>query len=49
MMYNYWILIRNSGGYPMKVTIQAPNPFVAIQQARALYGSALISEGANAY
>jgi len=49
MMNNYWIFIRNSGGYPMKVTIQAPNPFVAIQQARALYGSALISEGANAY
>ena len=48
-MYNYWILIRDSGGNPMKVTIQAPNPFVAIQQARALYGSNLISEGANAY
>ena len=48
-MYNYWILIRNSGGYPMKVTIQAPNPVVAIEKARAIYGSTLISEGANAY
>ena len=47
-MNNYWILIRNSGGNPMKVTIQAPNPFVAIQQARVLYRSNLISEGANA-
>lgn len=48
-MNNYWILIRNSGGNPMKVTIQAPNPYAAIQQARALYGSSLISEGANAF
>ena len=48
-MYNYWILIRNSNGFPMKVTIQASNPYVAIQQARALYGSNLISEGACAF
>jgi hypothetical protein len=48
-MYRYWILYRNSGGYPMRADIHAPNPFVAIQQARAIYGSTLISEGANAY
>ena len=47
-MNTYWILIRNSGGYPMRVTIQASNPFTAIQTARAIYGSSLISEGANA-
>ena len=47
-MYNYWILIRDSKGYPIKVTIQASNPYIAIQQARAMYGSDLISEGANA-
>lgn len=46
-MYNYWILIRDSRGNPLRVTIQASNPIAAIQQARALYGSNLISEGAN--
>lgn len=48
-MNNYWILYRNSNGSPIRVNIQAPNPYAAIQQARALYGSSLISEGANAY
>ena len=48
-MYNYWVLIRNSNGFPMKVTFQASNPYVAIQEARARYGSSLISEGANQY
>lgn len=47
-MYNYWVLIRNSAGAPMRVTLSAPNPFIAIQQARAMYGPALLSEGANA-
>jgi hypothetical protein len=47
-MNEYWVLIRNSGGYPMRVTLQASNPFEAIQKARAIYGASLISEGANA-
>jgi hypothetical protein len=47
-MNNYWIYIRNSNGFPMKVTIQASNPYDAIQRARALYGPSLMSEGANA-
>jgi len=48
-MYNYWVFIRNSNGAPMKVTLQASNAYEAIQRARALYGSSLMSEGANAY
>lgn len=47
-MNTYWILIRNSNGFPMKATIQASNPYEAIQLARSIYKSDLISEGANA-
>ena len=48
-MNNYWVLIRGSSNNPLKVTIQATSPYMAIQQARAMYGSALISEGACAF
>jgi len=48
-IYNYWVYIRNSNGSPMRVTLQASNAYEAIQRARALYGSSLISEGACAF
>ena len=48
-MYNYWVFIRNSNGTPMRVTLQASNSYEAIQRFRALYGSNLLSEGANAF
>jgi hypothetical protein len=48
-MYNYWALIRNSNGAPMRVTLQATSAYEAIQLFRALYGSNLMSEGANAF
>lgn len=48
-MYNYWALIRNSNGAPMRVTLQASNAYEAIQLFRAIYGSNLMSEGANAF
>jgi hypothetical protein len=46
-MRTFWIYIRNSYGMPMRVEIQAENNFRAIELAKALYGPALISEGAN--
>ena len=48
-MYNYWALIRNSNGSPMRVTLQASSAYDAIERARALYGSSLISQGACAF
>ena len=48
-MYNYWVLIRNSNGFPMRVNFKASNPYEAIQLARSIYKSDLISEGANQY
>jgi len=48
-MYNYWVLIRNSNGSPMKMTLQASNAYEAIQKARAIFGSTLISQGACAF
>jgi hypothetical protein len=46
-MNTYWILIRNSAGAPIRVTLQASDSYRAIELARAMYGSQLISEGAN--
>jgi hypothetical protein len=46
-MRTFWVLIKNSAGYPMRVELQAENNFRAIELAKALYGPALMSEGAN--
>lgn len=46
-MRTFWVLIRNSSGMPMRIELQAENNFRAIQLAKALYGPALMSEGAN--
>ena len=46
-MHEYWVFIRNSSGTPMRVTLFAENNFRAIEIAKAMYGSSLMSEGAN--
>ena len=46
-MHEYWIMIRNSAGAPIRVTVRADTNYRAIEVAKALYGSQLISEGAN--
>lgn len=46
-MRNYWVLIRNDAGTAIKVTVMGESPFYAYQNAKALYGKALISEHAN--
>lgn len=46
-MHTYWVFIRNSSGMPMRVELQAENNFRAFEIAKALYGTQLISEGAN--
>ena len=47
-MVTWWFLIRNDRGYPMKVTVQASDPYSALQQARAMYGEQnMISSNAN--
>lgn len=46
-MHTYWVMIKNSSGYPMRIELQADNNFRAIELAKALYGPQLISEGAN--
>jgi len=47
-MRTFWVIVRNSSGSPMQVTLQAENPWKAMELAKLLYGSALISEGAGA-
>jgi hypothetical protein len=47
-MRTFWVIVRNSSGMPMQVTLQAENPYRAMELAKALYGSSLISEGAGA-
>jgi hypothetical protein len=46
-MNEYWIWIRNSSGAPIRVTVSASDNYRAIELARVLYGSQLISESAN--
>lgn len=46
-MNKYWVLVRNAGGAPMRVELLAKTNYEAIQIAKSLYGTQLISEGAN--
>lgn len=46
-MHTWWLLIRNSAGAPMRITVQATDSYQAYQQARAIYGDKLITENAN--
>lgn len=46
-MRTFWVFIKNSYGMPMRVELRAENNFRAIELAKALYGPALMSEGAN--
>ena len=46
-MYEYWLLILNDAGAPMRVTVFADTSYQAVQVARAMYGNQLISESAN--
>ena len=50
-MNTYWVMVKykdEPGAGFGRVTIQADNPFQAIQMAKAQYGRLLISESANA-
>jgi hypothetical protein len=46
-MKEFWVWIRNSSGAPIRVTVNASDNYRAIELARVLYGSQLISESAN--
>lgn len=46
-MFTWWFMIADSNGYPMKVYIQAPDAYRALEQARAMYGTRLLTEAAN--
>jgi hypothetical protein len=46
-MHTYWIFVRNESGTAMKIEIQGRDNYQAIQLAKALYGSRLLSESAN--
>lgn len=46
-MRTWWFHMRTDGGGVMVVTVQAPDSWQAIQIAKNLYGSNLISEHAN--
>lgn len=40
----YYVYIKNSLGYQIKVPVTAQGPYDAIQAAKAMYGSSLMSE-----
>ena len=46
-MQTYWANLRTtSGGDFIRVTAQAPNPFVATEMLKAMYGDRLMSASA---
>lgn len=46
-MYTWWAFVRDSRGYPMRVTLQAPDPYTAYQMFLGMYGKQnMISEHA---
>ena len=46
-MRSWWVHVRTDGGGIMVCTVQAPDSYQAIQIAKNLYGSNLISQSAN--
>ncbi len=49
-MNSYWVLVKykdEPGAGFSRVTVQADNPYAAIQMAKSMYGRLLISESAN--
>lgn len=46
-MYQWWFLINTGIGSFQKVYVWADNAYFATQQAKAIYGSQLMSESAS--
>jgi hypothetical protein len=47
-MQAYWANLRTtSGGDFIRVTVQAPNPFMATEMLKAMYGDRLMSDFAS--
>ena len=46
-MHTYWAFVRTGVGAFMRVTVKAENPYIAMQMFKAMYGSNLISDGAQ--
>lgn len=46
-MNTYWANVRTVVGGFMRVTVQAPNPYIAYQMLLSMYGDRLISESAS--
>ncbi len=47
-MQTYWANLRTTaGGDFIRVTIQAPSPFVGMQMLKAMYGDRLMSDFAS--
>ena len=46
-MRTWWVFVRTDGGGFMKALVYADNSWTAYQNAKALYGSALMSDNAN--
>jgi hypothetical protein len=46
-MQTYWANVRTTAGGFIRVTVQAPNPFVATEMLKALYGDKLLSDFAS--
>ena len=45
-MYTYWAFVSTGTGSFIKVTVQAPNAYVAYEMLKAQYGSKLLSQAA---
>jgi hypothetical protein len=46
-MQTYWANVRTTAGGFIRVTVQAPNPFVATELLKAMYGDSLMSDFAS--
>jgi hypothetical protein len=46
-MQTYWANVRTTAGGFIRVTVQAPNPFVATEMLKAMYGNQLMSDFAS--
>lgn len=48
-MQKYVLVIKDDNGYPMRIFMYGDNDYFVYQQAKAMYGDRLISEGASHY
>lgn len=46
-MDTYWVIVRTGPAAQFRATVKAPNPWIAYEMFKGMYGNQLLSEAAS--